>query len=298
MKKLIYLAFVLALLAALAPCAYAQKVDVSTYVLNLGKFDVATGAFTADFYLSMKCEDNCSGINFEFVNGRAASVDKITDEDNEKFYRIQANLNSPVDLKKFPFDRQQMQIILEDKKLTNSELVFSPDVGASGIDDSVVFPGWNIDGWKAEEKTHYYPVYDESYSQYVFSINISKIGINSFIKTFLPVVFIVLIIMCTFILDPDKIVTRLTMVSTGLVASVMFHISISNQIPPVGYLTMADKFMLLTYFFILASFTLDVIILELIEQNKKEIAEKFHRATEYAVFIIVPILYILLFLLF
>lgn len=297
-KTILSTIFILALFIAMTPSAFAQKVEVSTYILNLGKFDIATGAFTADFYLSMKCEENCSDIAFEFLNGRASSIDKITDDGNEKFYRIQANLNSPVDLKKYPFDKQQMQIILEDKALTNSELVFVPNIEESGIDDSVVFPGWNIDGWTAEEKTHVYEIYDESYSQYVYTINISRIGLSSFIKTFLPVLFIVIIIMCTYILDPDKIITRLTMVGTGLVASVMYHVAISNQIPPVGYLTLADKFMMLTYLFILASFALDVIILEFTELGKKDVAEKIHRTTEYAVFIVVPLMYLLLFLLF
>jgi hypothetical protein len=246
----------------------------------------------------MKCDENCSKVNFEFLNGRAASIDRIIDTEDEKFYRIQANLNSPVDLKSFPFDKQRMDIILEDRTQTTDSLKFIADTNQSGLDDSIAFAGWNIDNWSVTEKEHYYEVYDETYSQYIFSINISRIGLNSVIKVFLPVFFIILIIMCTFILDPEKIVTRLTMVSTGLVASVMYHISISNQIPPVGYLTFADKFMVLTYFIILASFALDVVILELIEQKKTELAEKFHRATEYSIFIVVPLLYALLFIFF
>ena len=95
-------------------------VQVGIYVLNIGKYELATGSFTADFYLSLKCSSQCSE-DFEFMNGRASSFEKIINEPNEKFYRIQANLNSPVDLKKFPFDNQKLQIILEDKKRTTSE---------------------------------------------------------------------------------------------------------------------------------------------------------------------------------
>ncbi len=298
MKRLVMSIMALMLLAMFLPIVSAQNVEVSTYVLNLGKFDVSTGSFTADFYLDMKCDENCSEVNFEFVNGRAASTDTIIDTDQEKFYRIQANLNSPVDLRSFPFDSQKMHIILEDKDSTVDDLVFVAAQEESGIDDAVVFPGWNIKGWKAETNVHEYSVYDESYSQYIFSIDIQKILLNSFIKIFLPVIFMMLIIMCTFILDLDKIVTRLSMVSTGLVAAVMYHISISNQIPPVGYLTFADKFMVLTYFLILLSFALNVMLLELTEQKKGHIAEKVHRITEYSVFIAYPIMYILLFVLF
>jgi len=51
----------------------AGEERISIYILNLGKFDVGTGAFTADFYLSIVCEDNCS-TDFEFMNGRAAQL--------------------------------------------------------------------------------------------------------------------------------------------------------------------------------------------------------------------------------
>ena len=232
------------------------------------------------------------------MNGRASSLDKIVDSPNEKFYRIQANLNSPVDLKKFPFDEQEMLIILEDKRQTTESLQYVVDNEQSGIDPAVIFVGWNINNWTTEVKEHYYPIYDETYSQYLFSIPISRSPINSIIKTFLPICFIILVMLSSFILDPDKIPTRLAMVGSALVASVMFHVSLANQIPPVGYLTFIDKFMVLTYFVILISFIFNVTLLELLERKKTDLVEKFHRATEYSMLFIVPLLYILLFVFF
>ena len=295
MMKILML-LIIALILAFPANAKPEDVEVGLYILNLGKFDVATGSFTADFYLSMKCNSNCSAENFEFMNGRAASVDKITNTPTEKFYRIQANLNSPVDLKNFPFDKQKMQIIIEDKEKVVDELAYIPLESESGIDDSIAFAGWNIDGWEAKTLEHNYKIYDEVYSQYIFTVDISRIPINSFMKTFLPVIFIILILMFSFVMDPDKITTRLTVATSGLIAAVMFHISISNQIPPVGYLTIADKFMILTYFVILAAVIIDVILLELVELKKTELAEKVHRRTEYSIFIAVPLIYLVFFL--
>ena len=278
--------------------AAQDQVEVGLYVLNLGKFDIATGSFTADFYLSMKCESECSPENFEFMNGRAASVEKIIDEPNEKFYRIQANLNSPIDLRSFPFDAQRMQIILEDKAKTTEDLVYITNLQESGIDPSIVFTGWNMDGWSANVSQHDYSVYNETYSQYVFSIDISRIVLNAFLKTFLPVIFIMLVVVFSFLIDPDKVSTRLTMAGSSLVASVMFHVSISNQIPPVGYLTFADKFMMVTYMVLLFSFIINVAMLELQERKKTEVVDRLHRRTQYNVLWAVPLIYIILLLFF
>ena len=299
MKKILLL-FPLLLIVLLSsnPLSAGQQADVSMYILNLGKFDISTGSFTADFYLSMKCKDECSPEKFEFMNGRATSTDKIIDKPNEKFYRIHANLNSPVNLKKFPFDTQKMEIILEDKENTVEDLHYNPVISESGIDESIVFTGWNIDSWSAEKKEHFYPIYNETYSQYVFTINISKIALNSFIKTILPIIFIVLIVLFSFIIDPDKITQRLTMAGSSLIASVMFHVSLTNQIPSTGYLTFADKFMILTYFILLVTFIINIILLDLQERKKTDLMEKIHKKTEYSMLIVVPILYIILILFF
>lgn len=301
---LLLVAMVLAV-PLLAPAANAADVQVGIYIINLGKFDVSNGGFTADFYLSLKCPDCATEDGdittlipfdgFEFMNGRAATMDKIIDEPTEKFYRIQANLQSPVDLKGYPFDSQEMQIILEDKTQTTEAVTYVPDTEQTGMDDVPGFTGWNLLGYNASVREHEYKVYDETYSQYVFRMPIKRIASNAFLKTFLPVCFIMLIVLFSFLLDPDKITTRLGMVGSALVASVMFHVSIANQLPPVGYLTFADKFMVLTYFILLASFIINIAMIELLEQKKEKLVHTIHRATEWTMFIVVPVLYLLLF---
>src|SRR3989338_527607 len=297
MKKSILLLIVAVFLLAI-PIVDSAEVETAIYVLNLGKFDVATGSFTADFYLDMKCQEKCNVGDFEFMNGRASSVDKIIDEDTEKFYRIQGNFNSNVDLKDFPFDSQKMQIIIEDKLNSIDKIKYVQDDEESGVDKSIIFSGWDLKGWNSEVKEHEYKVYDETYSQYVFDINIARIKLNAFMKTFMPVFFILLVVLFSFVLDPDKITTRLGMAGSSLVASVMFHISISNQIPHVGYLTFADKFMVLTYAVLIATFIINVYLLELLERKNNELVERIHRKTEYSMFAVVPLLYLLLFLIF
>jgi hypothetical protein len=296
-KLLSIIAIIFAITLFLAPSVRAQDVNVALYVLNLGKFDIASGTFTADFYLSITCEEDCTTQNFEFMNGRASSVDKIIDTPTEKFYRIQANMNNPVDLKRFPFDKQQMQIVIEDKVKTIDEINYVPNLEESGIDETVIFTGWNLDSWNAEVTKHYYPVYDETYSRYIFTMDISKIFWNSFIKTILPIIFIMLVALSSFVIDPDKMATRVAMISSALVASVMFHVSISNQVPPVGYLTFADKFMLLTYFILLMSFVINITLFDLLEKKKEAIVHKVHRYTEYSMLIVVPLIYLVFFML-
>ncbi len=289
-----------------APAAQ-QEILVGIYVLDIGKLDISTGSFTVDFYLDLKSKDPKDQIPadaaaLEFMNGRGA-FDLVEDKGNEKFYRVLATLSTPIDLRRFPFDAQKMEIIMENKTNGLDRIKYVPLTAESGMDQAIVFPGWNIQGWAATSGEHEYPVYktpegkNEVYSQYVFTVNIARLPLNSFLKTFLPVLFLMLIVTASFILDPDKVTTRLAAVSSALIASVMFHVSISGQIPPVGYLTFADKFMVLTYLILLMSFCLSLAVYVMQGKPEKQArALKLHHFTEVIVFVGLPILYVAMFL--
>src|SRR5688572_28851422 len=86
--------------AALAPIPAPeppQVVDVGVYVMNVGKFELATGSFTIDFYLTLKSDRPIPDGAFEFMNGRAGSVDVILNEVKHKEFRVLANLYQNLD---------------------------------------------------------------------------------------------------------------------------------------------------------------------------------------------------------
>ena len=45
--------------AQVRPNAGPVRVSVAVYLLSLGRLDTASGTFTADFYLSFRCERPC-----------------------------------------------------------------------------------------------------------------------------------------------------------------------------------------------------------------------------------------------
>jgi len=292
-------------LISLIPLISAQEnnpenptnVEVAVYVLNIGKFDVSSGSYVIDFYLSMKCPGrDCFIGDFEFMNGRASSVEKIIDEPNEKFYRIQANLATNIDLKHYPFDSHSLTIELEDKENSIEKQVYIVDQKESGIDSSVTFVGWGLKGWKAEVLNHSYPVYSEVYSRYVFHINIERLFLASLLKAFLPVIFIVIVALLALLIAPDKIANRLGINTATLLASVMFHLNVTSSIPPVGYLTLADKFMIATYISLGVNLFSSILLMQYTESKKFKEAEKIHKRAMIAVPLITIILYALIFI--
>jgi len=251
-------------------------VKVGIYVLNIGKFDLATGTYTVDFYMDMTSvppEQDMGEMKFEFMNGRASSMDKLIDKPGEKFYRIQANLATNVDMHRFPWDEHDLPITLEPATRGKKELIFTVDDKQSGIDPSVTFVGWDLRGTKGEVRDHVYDVYGESYSQFVYKIRIARIVFASSMKTFIPVGFFLFISLVSLLVALEKLDQRVALNTAMLIASVMFHMSIGAQLPPAGYLTVADKVLIATYGVIAVNLLMTVQTLRLYQLKQEQAAK-------------------------
>ena len=222
-------------------------VRVGLYLINLGKLDTATGSFTADFYLDLASDTPAAPGNFEFSNGRATSIDKSVDEPTDKFYRIQASLANNLNLSRYPFDSHKLTIEIEDKDQTVNTQIYQVSAADSGIDPAVRVAGWELDGWDAKVDEHLYDIYGTKFSRYVFNINIHRSTTAAILKTILPALTIVIVGLLGLFLAPDKIIPRLTLSTGALTSAVLFHINLTAALPPLGYLTLIDRFMLLNY---------------------------------------------------
>jgi hypothetical protein len=254
-------------------------VKVGLYILSIGKFEVATGTYTVDFYLDLTSDKPMGEQKLEFMNGRASSTDKIIDKPMERFYRIQANLMTNVDMHRYPWDRHELPIILENSSRPKSEVVYVIDDKQQGVDPDVKFVGWNLEGFQSEVHDHNYKVYNETYSQYVGKIVIGRIFFIASLKTFLPVFCFVLICFVSLLVTLEKLDSRVSMNTAMLIASVMFHLSIGSQLPPAGYLTVADKVMIATYVTIGFNLLLSVMMMRQLQLKQDDKAKRMREGS-------------------
>jgi hypothetical protein len=272
------------------PAGEPVKVRVGVYVLNVGKYELATGTYTVDFYLSLRADKDMGDQRFEFMNGRG-SLDKLIDTPTEKFYRVQGNLMSNVDLRSFPWDNHTLPIVLEHVTRTSKELVYELDTEQTGVDAEVRLVGWVLKGFTPEIREHFYPVYKERYSQYVYKLEIGRVMFASTLKTFLPVLVFLIVTLVSLLIAIEKADARITMNTALLIAAVMFHLSIQASLPPVGYLTLADKIMVSTYIVIGTNLGLAVMLMRLVANKKEAMAHKLRARAFVAVPTIAAVAY-------
>lgn len=221
------------------------KVMVGTYILGVGNLDMITGGYTIDFYLALTCDRPCPEPQFDIMNSTEEIYKDLQSATDRRYnYRVRADLATRLDLADYPFDAHTLTIEIEDKSLSNQELVYVVDTEGSGVDKYVLVSGWDLDGlntpgaeddWQARVEDHAYPVFNnDAYSRYVFSLNISHPWQASFLKGLFAAIVIVGVGMLSFLMTFDDAEDRLNLTAATLASAIFYHMTLTASVPPVG----------------------------------------------------------------
>ena len=283
---------------AVAPAA--NTVLVGVYVLDVGEIDLRAGSYTMDFYLSMRCAtDTCNFGSFEFMNGRASYINLEENTTTERVWRIEANLYENLDLHQYPFDSHSLLIQIEDQSITSQNLTYQPDLAHSGLDPSIVVVGWMVTGWSQSVVNHYYQAYNETYSRYIFSLSLYREP-TSAIAIFIPVLLLTFIALMATLMYGDVssvFENRILLSASLLIAAVLFQFTLDSNLPPLGYLTFADWFMITTYVIMMVGLVSGILALNYHQRRDAAKSRKFHHYTTRLLPALAIIAYLLVFLL-
>jgi len=215
-----------------------QKVHV--YVLDFTDFDVATGTFQADLYLTFHCSRECDP-HFDFRNGTVLSSQVRRDTAMEKEYRVRVELQEQrVNLRRFPFTQGTLPMELEDDLLDEAHMVFEADPG-SALDTELHLPGFALDHRvQATVRSHRTSVDGASYSSVVFEVSYRSHRISVAIKDLLPLAVLSLAGLLSFSIGPEDAADRVLVTISALLALAFFGSSLTGKAPHTDYITLAD----------------------------------------------------------
>ncbi|MCD6522511.1 MAG: hypothetical protein J7K68_02080 [Candidatus Diapherotrites archaeon] len=271
MKKILLVCLLLFSMAFAQP----EVVKVGTYILNVGKYNIEEGSYTADFYLWFKWNGSIKPDTFEFMNGKPEHVELDIEEPGYLFYRVYGEFYETANLKNYPVDTQTLTIKVEDSVHTTDEVVYVPDDAEIGIDNELNVLGWDLKNSTYYVTGSYYPNWDENYSRYVHSITIARPE-STLWKTLLPFFFIILSAWACFFLPLHKLGEKLALGGTALLSSVVFHLYLTEQIPPVGYVVLADEIAISMYAMLVFTIMAFIAVESLVIKKEMEKARKLN----------------------
>ena len=252
-------------------------IKVGTYVLHVGRYDLQSATYHMDFYLIFKCTPNCRNLNFEVMNAVNAESHLVASDKNSMIYRVQADLSKADNLRNYPFDSHALDVVVENRQMTNDKMVFEVDPTTTALDSDLEVVGFHLlPHWIATVSNHYYQVFQQTYSSYKFSIHIARPFLAGFLKGILPAL---IIISCNFLalfMKIDHISQRLGVSTSTLIAAEVFHLNLTASLPPLGYTTYADMFMLINYIFLFTVLIEVVITTYCIETKHHALAAKIN----------------------
>jgi hypothetical protein len=278
-KAALVIVGMLALSALNADRAFAQSPEertIGVYLINVGKIELQTGSYDLDFYIWFATDNpdvdfTQRAPRFDFMNALRTTVEPSRVEPGYYEARVKGTFIKNMDFRQYPFDTQQVTIEIEGFD-TVDKLVFKPDLEATGYDELINVPGWTLGEGRSEVVEHRYP--DGTYSRYIFTFSIERAPLSSFLKTIFPVLIITTIAMLAFWMSPTNFAPRIGLAASTLLAAVAAHLNAANQLPPIGYLTLIDKVMIVVYALFLNNLLSMVLQMRLVDHDRKEEAIK------------------------
>jgi hypothetical protein len=227
------------------------RVRVATLLTAVRNYDIKEGTFDADFYVSYTSDKPMPEMNLTFTNGKEESKTVIADKPTFKLIHYLGTFSSPVDLRAYPFDVQNLSIEIEDDRNGIDQVRLTHDVEHTNLDVGFEVPGWEVVSLDGRVMSHYYPDRfdhdDLYYSRYKLNLGIRRFATSAAFTVFVPAIVIVLISLSGLWLPRAELEVRSNASAPMLAAAVLFHFALMQELPATAYLTRADKVMLAVY---------------------------------------------------
>lgn len=256
------------------PIDKAKHVKVGIYVLHVGKYDLQSAITPIDFYAIFQCTPLCGQLNFEVMNATSADIKLVAKPQGFLIYRIHANVTKTDNLRNFPFDSHTLDIVLEEKELTRDKFVFEIDKTRTALDSELSVVGYQLlPKWYAKVSDHYYSVFNRTYSSYKFSMLIQRPWLGGILKGILTPLIIVCCSFLALLLKIEYTSQRVGIATSTLITMAVFHLTLTSSLPPLGYATYADVFMLINYLCLFAILIEVVLTTYFIGSHRHALAE-------------------------
>jgi hypothetical protein len=165
----------------------------------------------------------------------------------EQDLNIFVPLSGRFDLRRFPFDRQTLQLQLESFVFPSAQVEFVDDPARTGFDSALRLPEWEIVSATGSVSEVDVMRSRERFSRYTLDIVIARKPGFYLWKVFLPMIVIVALSWSIFWMPEERFAHRSRITATGVLTIVAYQFAFAADLPRVGYLTLLDKAMILSF---------------------------------------------------
>jgi hypothetical protein len=265
--------------------AQPDTVRVGAYMMSVHDINFHDKEYTARFWLWFIYSNPA----FDFVKQlditNAKSIDSpqlLEDSLNGKKWsmlKMKSVMKENWNVQDFPFDKQHLQIQIENSLFDKKSLVFKPDLKGSKFDPDETLVGWSIKNFNVKTADNLYetgfgdnrPEKDhQTFSAFIIEMDIERNALGLFMKIFIGMYISFFIAMLSFTIKPWELEPRFGLPVGGLFAAVGNKYIIDSILPESSTFTLVDTLHSLTFFSIFIVLVISVVSLKIHERDQVE----------------------------
>lgn len=179
-----------------------------------------------------------------------------------QYYR--GTVSSNFDLHEFPFDRHTLELNIEATSGDVGEVRYVAGDSHTRQDKPneharLVPHGWSFLGTSSAIEETVYTRLGETYSRFIFRVDIQRDPHYYWWAIVLPLLPIVAASWSVFWMDPKEFSSQVGVGVTAMLTVVAYRITIDSSLPPLTYMTRMDYFLLICQIFVFGSFLISVV---------------------------------------
>ncbi|MED7820209.1 MULTISPECIES: ligand-gated ion channel [unclassified Francisella] len=191
-------------------------------------------------------------------------------------------LETPMQLRKFPFDKQNLSAYIIPFGYTANEvkLEVDPNYKITVKDYTRDHPNVNIAEWqlinfdlKSSTPIKQYYGKADKISMLEFNISLERKPVNILLKVLVPLSLLVLAMWAVFWMDTKALPDRLNISFIGILSVIAYQFLVEGEMPDIDYLTFTDGFLLLSFSILFSTVLESLIVYWLIKINKDSLAK-------------------------
>jgi len=280
------------------PRGTATEVRVRVFVIDVASIDDASQTYKADLLAAIRWRDprlafaavpgtdevrvlSLSEVwqpDLLLVNRREATrvyPDQVrVSPDGTVLYRQRflVTLASPLELRRFPFDRQTLAVRLV-SLYPADEVQLVPEPVQEGPRPDFTIAGWSLEVGDFTADQLESPG-GQQLSRLVLSLPASRDTRYYYWKLFVPLGLIVFMAWSVFSLDHTQLGPRIGVSTASIFTLIAFQLSLGRLLPPIAYLTRADMFVLGTSVLVFLALAETITISRLNAAGRQETSRK------------------------
>jgi hypothetical protein len=210
--------------------------------------------------------------------------------------KFAARLSSNMELRAFPFDSQELQIVVHPFTNQVGGLLLSASPSSTGISTAsyTPLPLWHTGTVTYETAIGNMEAGETAQRHVIFKIRVVRNSEYYIYRIFLPLSLMVAVSWGVLWVPPNDLNSQLLISVTTVLTLVAFSVALSNILPPVAYLTFYDIFFLASFLFILLAIGEPLVVHAIYNANGRDAASKARHITRILLPVLFPVLILFL----